>query len=146
MEGVKMANSTIWWMLAGLLVAAELVSGTFYLLMVAFGLVAAALSAHAGGSMTIQFVTAALVSGGLVVAWRSYKKSVDATVEANANHDLNMDIGEVVDVMHWDDDATSHVKYRGANWQASLTTGDQPSPGKHQIMEVIGSRLVLKKI
>jgi len=141
-----MANSTIWWLLAGALIAAELVSGTFYLLMVAFGLVAAALSAHVGASMTIQFVTAALVSGGLVVAWRSYKNSVDAPVEANANHDVNMDIGEVVDVMHWDDGATSHVKYRGASWQVSLTAGDQPSPGKHQIMEVIGSRLVLKKI
>jgi membrane protein implicated in regulation of membrane protease activity len=141
-----MAISTIWWLLAGALVAAELVSGTFYLLMVAFGFVAAALSAHAGASMTIQFVTAALVSGGSVLAWRSYKKGVDAPLAANANHDVNMDIGEVVDVMHWNDDATSQVKYRGANWQVSLAAGDLPTPGKHQIIEVIGSRLVVKKI
>jgi len=141
-----MANSTIWWLLAGALIATELVSGTFYLLMVAFGFVAAALSAHAGVSMTIQFVTAALVSVGLVVTWRSYKKGVEAPLEANVNHDVNMDIGEVVDVMNWSDDATSQVKYRGANWQVSLTTGDEPSPGKHQIIEVIGSRLILKKI
>ena len=141
-----MAHSTIWWLLAGALIAAELVSGTFYLLMVAFGFVAAALAAHAGWSMTIQFVTAALVSGGLVVAWRGYKKSVGAPLAANANHDVNMDIGEVVEVLHWNDDATSQVKYRGANWQVSCSTDDKPTPGKHQIIEVIGSRLVLKKI
>ena len=141
-----MAISTIWWLLAGALIAAELVSGTFYLLMVAFGFVAAALSAHAGVTMTIQFVTAALVSGGSVLAWRSYKKGVDAPPAANANHDVNMDIGEVVDVMHWNDDGTSQVKYRGAKWQISIATGDLPTPGKHQIIEVIGSRLVVKKI
>jgi len=141
-----MANSTIWWLLAGALIAVELVSGTFYLLMVAFGFVAAALSAHAGASMKIQFVTAALVSGGLVVAWRSYKKDVSAPLVANANHDVNMDIGEVVDVTHWNEDTTGQVRYRGANWQVSLSSGDKPALGKHQIIEVIGSRLVLKKI
>ena len=141
-----MAISTIWWLLAGALIAAELVSGTFYLLMVAFGFVAAALAAQAGATITIQFVTAALVGCGLVVAWRSYKKSASTPLAANANHDVNMDIGEIVDVLHWNADGTSQVKYRGANWQVSLSTGEQPNTGKYRIIEVIGSRLILKKI
>ena len=33
-----MAESTIWWLLAGAAVALELVTGTFYLLMLAVGL------------------------------------------------------------------------------------------------------------
>ena len=141
-----MALSTIWWLLAGGLIAAELLSGTFYLLMVAFGFVAAALSAQAGASITVQFSMAALVSGGLVVAWRSYKKKDESLPAANANHDLNMDIGEFVDVQHWKQDGTSQVKYRGANWQVALQAGEQPLAGKHQIVEVIGNRLVVKKI
>ena len=40
--------STLWWVLAGVLVIAELLTGTFYLLMLALGSVAAAGAAHAG--------------------------------------------------------------------------------------------------
>lgn len=141
-----MAVSTIWWLLAGVLTAAELVSGTFYLLMVAVGFVAAALSAHAGLSVTVQLSVAALVSTALVVAWRSYKGRNAVVLAANENRDLNMDIGEFVDVQHWDENGSCQVKYRGANWQASRHADDQPSMGKHQIIEVIGSRLILKKI
>ena len=42
-----MEESTIWWLLAGGMVVAELITGTFYLLMVALGLAAAAPVAHA---------------------------------------------------------------------------------------------------
>ena len=40
-----MEASTIWWLAAGAVVVAELLTGTFYLLMVAVGLAAAALAA-----------------------------------------------------------------------------------------------------
>ena len=41
-----MEESTIWWLLAGVAVVTELLTGTFYLLMLAVGLAAAALAAH----------------------------------------------------------------------------------------------------
>ena len=41
-----MAESTLWWLLAGGIVAAELLTGTFYLLMLALGVAAAAIAAH----------------------------------------------------------------------------------------------------
>jgi membrane protein implicated in regulation of membrane protease activity len=141
-----MADSSIWWLLAGVLIAAELLSGTFYLLMLSFGFVAAALSAYAGAPLTIQLVVAALVSGGSVVAWRSYKQNKPSTPPASANHDVNMDIGEIVHVETWSVDATSTVKYRGANWQVSLAPGGAPLPGQYTIIEVVGSRLIVKKI
>lgn len=141
-----MAVSTIWWLLAGALIAAELVSGTFYLLMVAVGFVAAALSAHAGASLAIQLSVAALVSTCLVVVWWRYKKEDVTQPKATANHDLNMDIGEIVDVQQWNENGSSQVKYRGANWQVSLHSGQPLSPGKHKIIEVVGSRLIVKKI
>ena len=64
-----MAESTIWWLLTGTAVAIELITGTFYLLMLAIGLAAAAITAHAGAGMTVQLVMAALVGGGAVAAW-----------------------------------------------------------------------------
>ena len=53
--------STLWWVLAGLLVAAELLSGTFYLLMLALGVAAGALAAHAGLGLSAQVITAAVL-------------------------------------------------------------------------------------
>ena len=63
-----MEASTIWWLAAGAVVVAELLTGTFYLLMVALGLVAAALAAHLGLASAMQMVSAAIVGGGAVVA------------------------------------------------------------------------------
>ena len=48
-----MEASTIWWLAAGAVVVAELLTGTFYLLMVALGLVAAALAAHLGLALSL---------------------------------------------------------------------------------------------
>ena len=65
-----MANWTLWWLLAGAAVAVEMLTGTFYLLMLALGMVAGALAAHAGASAPMQLVVAALVGGGAVApAW-----------------------------------------------------------------------------
>ena len=64
-----MAESTIWWLLTGGTIAAELLTGTFYLLMLSVGFAAAALSAHLGLNVTQQLVAAALLGGGAVVFW-----------------------------------------------------------------------------
>ncbi|MGQ9723753.1 MAG: NfeD family protein [Tepidimonas sp.] len=42
-----MADSTLWWVLTGVAVVAELLSGTFFLLMLAVGGAAGAIAAHA---------------------------------------------------------------------------------------------------
>jgi membrane protein implicated in regulation of membrane protease activity len=140
-----MAQSTMWWVLAGVVIGVELVTGTFYLLMVSIGLMAAALSAHLGASTAAQYVVAALIGGGSVVAWRAYKQQQPSGLPASANHNVNMDIGETVHVEAWNPDGTSSVKYRGAQWNVSIAPGDTPTPGLHTVIEVIGSRLVVKK-
>jgi carbonic anhydrase/acetyltransferase-like protein (isoleucine patch superfamily) len=56
-----MSDTTIWWVLTGVLVALELTTGTFYLLMLGLGAMAAALSAMAGQGLTTQRVAAAAV-------------------------------------------------------------------------------------
>ena len=140
-----MADSTLWWLAAGGLVAAELLTGTFYLLMISLGLVAAALSAHAGAPLAWQWVAAAGVGGSSVLIWRRFKRLQSPAAPAQSNHDVNMDIGATVHVQSWHDDGTCNVKYRGAQWDAALMPGESPASGTYTIAEVIGSRLILKK-
>jgi len=124
-----MADSTIWWVLAGAGIAVELLTGTFYLLMLSIGLVAAAVAAHLGATTPVQLVVAAVVGGGSVVAWRRYKQKTPSALTASANPDVNMDVGETVQVEAWAADGTSSVKYRGANWQVALVAGGT-GPGR----------------
>ena len=140
-----MAQTTIWWVLAGAVIALELLSGTFYLLMLSLGLVGAAIAAHLGASMPIQLVVAAVVGGGSVLAWRSYKQRTPSAAPASANRDVNLDVGETVLVESWKPDGTSSVKYRGAHWDVALIPGVTPAPGLHHIVEVVGSRLMVCK-
>jgi membrane protein implicated in regulation of membrane protease activity len=140
-----MANSTLWWLATGALVAVELITGTFYLLMMALGLAAAALAAHAGLPMTWQWIVASLVGGGSVLVWHRYKRAQPALAPAQSNRDVNMDVGEVLHVDAWQADGTTAVKYRGAHWHAALQAGQPAEAGAYVIAQVIGSRLILKK-
>ena len=56
-----MEESTLWWVLAGVAVAVELVTGTFYLLLLALGMAAGALAAHLGAGTALHLVCAAWV-------------------------------------------------------------------------------------
>ena len=49
-----MTEPTIWWLLTGGAVAIELLTGTFYLLMLAIGMAAGAVTAHLGGGVVMQ--------------------------------------------------------------------------------------------
>ncbi len=141
-----MAESTIWWLLTGTAVAVELVTGTFYLLMLAIGLAAGALAAHAGLPLTGQLLAAAAVGGGAVAAWHAKRRQQPEEPEASINPDVNMDIGEVVHVTTWNADGTAFVKYRGANWTVIPVEGAIPVAGPHRVRQVIGSRLVVEQI
>ena len=141
-----MAESTIWWLLAGGAVAVELLTGTFYLLMLAIGLAAAALAAHLGLSMQAQLVVAALVGGGAVVGWHLLRQRQPKELPAASNRDVNLDIGETVQVTRWGPDGTTVVKYRGAQWTAVPAPGAIPVAGPHRIREVVGSRLVVEQL
>ena len=140
-----MSESTIWWLLAGTAVGIELMTGTFYLLMLATGLAAAAIASHLGLSLTWQLVAAAAVSGGAVVLWYLKRAEQPGKLPTQSNADVHIDIGESVFVDAWHADGTTNVKYRGSNW-AAITHGQTPAAGQHRIKELMGNRLVLEKI
>ena len=144
-----MTQSSIWWLLAGGAVAIELMTGTFYLLMIALGLAAAALATHAGAGSAVQIIIAAVVGGGSVLVWRGIKQKQPATPAAGVNADVNLDIGGTVQVDAWQGDGTATVNYRGAKWSVSHRNPQATAThaaGAHRIVEVVGSRFVVEKI
>jgi membrane protein implicated in regulation of membrane protease activity len=140
-----MPESSVWWIATGVVVAAELLSGTFYLLMLAVGLAAAAIAAHLGLSTTAQLLVAAGFGGGAVYAWHVKKVRGHLELPAQANPNVNLDIGETVQVNAWNPDGTADVQYRGAHWTAVHRAGVTPTSGLHRVAELMGNRLLLDK-
>ena len=138
-----MADSTLWWLLAGAAVAVELLTGTFYLLMLAIGLAAGALAAHLGAGLAMQLVVAAVVGGGGVAGWHVLGRGRFA---APAGTNIDFDAGEPVQVDAWTADHTAQVRYRGSVWTAVPAGGLPAGTGMHRVLRVDGSRLVLEKI
>ena len=143
-----MSNPTVWWLLAGVTVAIELSTGTFYLLMISLGLAAAAVAAHLGLPLPGQLVTAAVVGGGAVVLWHRQGGKKPKALQANANPDVHIDIGELVTVTEWHADGTASVNYRGAHWTAvlahKLKADAYPGAGQYRIKEMLGNRLLIE--
>ena len=135
--------ATSWWIVAGVLVAAELATGTFYLLMLALGAAAAALAAHLGVAFNGQLLAAALVGGGAVAGWHVRRSRRPAAAPASENRDVNLDIGETVHVAEWSADGTAKVDYRGASWSVRYAGSGTPAPGAFVIHAVDGNRLLL---
>jgi membrane protein implicated in regulation of membrane protease activity len=136
--------STWWWVATGVLVAAELATGTFYLLMLALGAAAAAIAAHLGGAFNGQLLAAALIGGGAVAGWHVKRRGEPAAPPASENRDVNLDIGETVHVAAWDAEGAAQVSYRGANWSVRYAGNGTPQPGAHVIRAVDGNRLLLE--
>jgi membrane protein implicated in regulation of membrane protease activity len=140
-----MADSTLWWLMAGAAVAVELLTGTFYLLMLGIGLVAGAVAAHAGATVPTQLVLAALVGGGAVAGWHVLHRRRPGAAPGTSTN-LDFDAGEHVHVDAWSADNTTSVRYRGTVWTAVPAAGTPQGTGAHRVRQVDGSRLVVEKI
>lgn len=134
----------MWWVLTGVLVALELTTGTFFLLMLSLGTVAAALVAMFGQGMNAQLVVAALVGGLGAVLLAQWRKRQPPTPQET--QDQHLDLGATVQVDAWDAQGSAQVKHRGAAWTAVLAPGQTATPGAHRIQAMAGNRLVLEKI
>lgn len=137
-----MDSSQLWWIAAGLLVVAELMSGTFYLLMLAIGLAGAGFVAQAEASISTQVFSAAAL-GGLSVLVLRYWRSRAVQKHPERAAPLDLDHGQRVHVAHWRQDGTASVHYRGAPWTARWGADTAAVSGECSIISIDGSRLVL---
>ena len=133
----------IWWLAALVLVIAEMSSGTFYLIAVAFGLVVAGLAAYLGMAWSGQAAVAALLCSASV-AWIYRWRKLHAKPHEQAN--LAYDIGQDVHVVQWSDERHARVSYRGAEWDAELAKNalSDAARQKWRIKEISGSQLIIE--
>ena len=131
-----------WLVLAGVLVAFELFTGTFYVLMIAIGMAFGAIAAMLGVSLPVQIVIAAVV--GVLATGLLHRSRFGRPLKQNSARDrnVNLDIGEKVNVDAWSD-GKARVMYRGALWDIDLAPGAIAGAGAFKIVEVQGSRLVV---
>src|SRR5690606_31100759 len=132
-----------WFGLAALALIGEVFSGTFYLLMFAAACVAAGLAAALGSAFPIQLIVCAVILVAGMLALRRFGVLKSRT-DVSRNADVNLDIGQTVDVSSWEPGGTAQVWYRGAHWQAQASSGVALRPGRHRIVAVRGSQLVLE--
>jgi membrane protein implicated in regulation of membrane protease activity len=118
------------WLVAGfVLVIAELVTGTFYLLMIGVGAFASAIVAWLGGNELVQ-----AVSGGVVaVAGAYYVHHWHVARRQREDPHANLlDRGQPVVLESWTHEAAGigRVRYRGTSWDARLAEpAARPVPG-----------------
>ena len=137
-----MTDPMIWLVAAGVLVIAELFTGTFYLLMIAIGVSAGALAAWGGASGPTQTLVAAAVGLAATAILHRSRFGKPAKSAATRDSNVNLDIGQRVAVPEWQN-GRARVMYRGALWDVELGPGAQPEAGDYRIVEVLGNRLIV---
>ena len=136
-----------WLAAAGIVVVLELFTGTFYLLMIALGLLCGALAAWLGLSGSVQMITAALVGSVATVTLRCSRFGARNKVEASRDPNVNLDIGQSIDIHKWNrtsaETYSARAMYRGAHWDVAYAGSGEPHPGMFKIVEIRGSQLIV---
>ncbi|MFM0321017.1 NfeD family protein [Caballeronia glebae] len=133
----------IWWVAAGVLIVAELLTGTFYLLMIALGMIAGGIAYVIGALPHVQMGVAALIALIAVAVLRrsrlgSWKRRGDASRDAA----VNLDIGATLEVDQWRD-GRARAMYRGAQWDVELAPGESEGARLYRITALDGNRLIV---
>ena len=136
-----------WAVLAGVVVILELFSGTFYLLMISFGMVAGALFAAIGFGSPSQLIVAAVVGSLATISLHRSKYGWKGNGNAARDPNVNMDIGQSVDVQNWHELGSgkfaARISYRGAMWDVEAHHGSGQA-GRYVIEEIQGSKLIVR--
>ena len=114
------------WAIVGLvLVISELLSGTFYLLMLAVAAFGAAAVAYFGLGFPVQCIVAALLAAAGCYAVHIYRAKADPRRMAP------IDAGMPASFESWLDAGArlARVRYRGASWDARVEGSDAIEPG-----------------
>jgi len=133
-----MAPYIYWFLLALGLVMLELVTGTFYMLVLALALGIGGLAALLGWSEPTQYTLSALagVIGTLVLQYTRRGKARPASTQ-------DLDIGQPVQGVTWNQDGTGRALYRGTEWNAEPESADLSREGPLYIKALRGSTLIL---
>ena len=114
-----------WATLALVLVIAELLSGTFYLLMLAVAAFGAGAAAYVGQPFPVQSIVAALLGAGGCYGVHVYR------ARSSNKRMAPIDAGMPASFESWLDAGSrlARVRYRGASWDARVEGSEALEPG-----------------
>ncbi|WP_233863204.1 NfeD family protein [Paraburkholderia adhaesiva] len=136
-------HGLFWWVGAGVLIIAELMTGTFYLLMIALGFLAGVLAYLLGAPLDLQLGIAAVVALiAVIVLRRSRFTRRRRVTDVSRDPGVNLDIGESLTVAGWHD-RRARAMYRGAEWDVELAPGEPEDARLYEIKAVRGSCLIV---
>jgi membrane protein implicated in regulation of membrane protease activity len=137
-----MDSYIVWFVVAFGLLVAELLTGTFYLLVISIALAVAGVAAWLGAPSALQFVVAAAIGlGGSM--WLRATRFGKRLHERGDDRVQNMDIGQSLRVETWTGARTARANYRGAVWDVELAPGEQAASGEFVIREIHANRLIV---
>lgn len=133
-----MAPYVYWFLLALVLLALEMATGTFYMLVLGIALGVGGIAALFGFGLPLQLMLSAAVGiAGTVILRRAKFGRPEVALSQG------LDIGLPVQVVLWRDDGTARVHYRGAEWDAEPESADTPRGQTLYIKAMRGSILIL---
>jgi len=119
-------DSALAWAIVGLvLVIAELLSGTFYLLMLAVAAFGAAAAAYYGQTFPAQCIVAAVLAAAGCYGVHVYR------TRSSSKRMPSIDAGMPASFESWLDARSrlARVRYRGASWDAQVEGSEALEPG-----------------
>ncbi|QDQ27068.1 NfeD family protein [Chitinimonas arctica] len=135
-----MENYLIWFVLALLLAGAEMLSGTFYLLVYSLCCALGGVAAVAGLPVPAQLSVAAACAVVGTLWLRRHPISRPSRVSGN------LDLGHRVEVESWKSELTARVRYRGTGWDAELAAPLAERPGTLYIVGQRGNTLIVSPV
>lgn len=127
-----MENFWTWWIVAALLIAAELLIGTFYLLAIGVAVGLGGLAAWLGADAPLQFAVAGVL--GVVLTIIAHRWRIG---HATPPLSPGLDIGQAVRVLRWNPDGNARVAYRGSEWDAEP---ENPGVARSETMYIVATR------
>lgn len=128
---IRMTDYWTWWILAAVLIGAEIVTGTFYLLVVGIAFAVGGFLAVFGMALPLQLAVAGIVAVvGTMIAHRWRARRVPPP-------EPSLDLGQSVRVLDWKSDGSARVNYRGTQWNAELA---ESGVTRAETMYIVGTR------
>lgn len=124
----------LWFVFALILAGAEMLTGTFYLLVYGGAAAVGGLAALAGLGTVPQLVAAALCAVAGTVWLRRHP------ISRKAAGSQSLDLGQRVEVEQWKSETVLRVRYRGTGWDAELAGPPAAPPERPATLYIVGQR------
>jgi membrane protein implicated in regulation of membrane protease activity len=135
-------NPLVWLIAGAILIIAELMTGSFYLLVLGIAALVGSAVGYAGAAQLSQALAAASVAVAGVIWVRQYRKRTASSPMRG------LDVGQPAAFESWVNQGAGHarVKYRDALWDAQVSGDARGEPGEIlYVVAVDGSTLKVSK-